>query len=50
MEEKHMIEVFLQGPGIARLVLVKVLASGNVQGLIEAAKENGLLLEDGQTP
>lgn len=50
MEEKHMIEVFLQGPGIARLVLVKVPTSGNVQDLIEAAKEKGLQLEDEQTP
>lgn len=50
MEEKHMIEVFLQGPGIARLVLVKVPARGNVQDLIEAAKEKGLQLEDGQIP
>jgi len=50
MEEKRKIEVFLQGPGIPPLALVKVLASGNVRDLIEAAKEKGLHLEDGQIP
>lgn len=50
MEEKHNMEVFLQGPGIARLALVKVPASGNVRALIEAAKEKGLQLVDGQMP
>ena len=44
------IEVFLQGPGIARLALVKVPANGKVQDLIEIAKEKGLKLEDGQIP
>ena len=44
------IEVFLQGPGIARLALVKVPANGKVQDLIEIAKEKGLKLEAGQIP
>lgn len=48
MDDK--IEVFLQGPGIARLALVKVPANGKVQDLIEVAKDKGLKLEDGQTP
>ena len=48
MEEK--IEVFLQGPGIARLSLVKVPVNGKIQDLIQVAKEKGLKLEDGQTP
>jgi hypothetical protein len=50
MEEKHEMEVFLQGPGIARLALIKVPADGKVQDLIEIAKEKGLKLEDGQIP
>jgi len=49
MEEKHEMEVFLQGPGMARLALIKVPADGKVQDLIEIAKEKGLKLEDGQT-
>ncbi len=48
MEDK--IEVFLQGLGLPRPTLVKVTAQGNVKDLIEAAKEKGLKLEDGQTP
>lgn len=48
MEDK--IEVFLQGLGMPRPMLVNVSAQGNVTDLIEAAKEKGLKLEDGQTP
>ena len=48
MENK--IEVFLQGSGIARFTLVKVPGQGKVRDLIEAAKEKGLKVEDGQTP
>ena len=43
------LEVFLQGPGIARVALVKVPVDTKVKQLIDVARGKGLKLEDEQT-
>jgi hypothetical protein len=43
------LEVFVQGPGIARPALVTVPTDGQVGDIIQAAKGKGLMLDDEQS-
>ena len=44
------IEVFLQGAGVSRVVLVKVPADGHVKDLVEVAKQHGLNASEHEGP